>query len=271
MCGTLISFTLMAISGRELASEFNTFQILFWRSASGVIIVMSLVLLNKERNLKTQFVGRHFFRNLCHFASQYGWFYAIGFVPLAKVFAIEFTTPVWLALMAAIFLNERITLKRWMAIGLGFAGVLIVTRPCFSESSYGEISVLGSAIGYAAVYAITKSVADKDSPLTILFYMVVIQTPISFVFAIEYWSWPASGTSWFWVTMVGASALSGHYCMTRAFQLADASAVVPIDFLRLPIIAIVGYLAYSEIIEIWVAVGAILIIIANYINIRESS
>ncbi|MBR71777.1 MAG: EamA family transporter [Rhodospirillaceae bacterium] len=271
MFGTVGSFTLMAIAGRELASHFDTFQILFWRSASGAIIVISIISIYRWRNIQTQFLARHFLRNICHFASQYGWFYAIGFIPLAKVFAIEFTTPVWLALIAGIFLNEKVTLKRWLAIGLGFMGVLVVTRPGIGETNYGDIAVLGAAVGYAIVYAITKSVADKDKPLTILFYMVLIQTPISLIFAFENWVWPSDSISWFWVAMVGASALSGHYCMTRSFQLADASAVVPIDFIRLPIIAIIGYLAYSETIEIWVAVGAILIIIANYINIRESS
>tara|TARA_Y100001970_G_scaffold267935_1_gene358601 strand:+ start:63860 stop:64654 length:795 start_codon:yes stop_codon:yes gene_type:complete len=260
----------MAISGRELANDFDTFQILFWRSASGVAIVILIISFRGTKELKTNYLGKHVARNLIHFVSQYGWFYAIGIIPLAKVFAIEFTTPVWLALIAMLFLKERISKIRWLAIGLGFIGVLIITRPGLETSGYGEIAVLGSAIGYAVVYAITKSISDKDSPLSILFYMVIIQTPIALALSIENWSWPSSEISWIWVILVGASALSGHYCMTRAFQLADASRVVPIDFLRLPIIAIIGYLAYSEIIEIWVIIGALLIIGGNYLNVRLS-
>ena len=271
MGGFLISFTLMAVAGRELAYEFNIFQILFWRSASGAIIVIIILYFQGKDQLKTKFLWRHLARNVFHFAAQYGWFYAIAVAPLARVFAIEFTTAIWLALIAAIFLNERITRKRWISIGLGFGGILIITRPGLDGSSYGDLAVLGAAVGYAAVYAITKSVANKDSAIAILFYMVMIQTPISFALSVGDWSWPNSEIQWLWITLVGASALSGHYCMTRAFRLADASSVVPIDFLRLPLIAIIGYLIYSEMIELWVLVGAVIIIIGNYINIRETT
>ena len=176
-----------------------------------------------------------------------------------------------LTLMAALFLGERITRLRWLAVALGFAGVLVITRPGIASVHIGDLSVLAAAVGYAAVYAITKSVADKDAPLTILFYMVVVQTPIAFMCSLRDWAWPATGLSWVWVFLVGASALTGHFCMTRAFRLADASVVVPIDFLRLPLIAVVGYLAYSETIELWVAAGAVLILLGNYLNIRQAA
>ena len=271
MGGTLVSFAAMAIAGRELSQEFGTFQVLFWRSASGAVIVLVLIAIHGRQYTRTRFFGRHLARNLFHFGAQYGWFYAIALIPLAKVFAIEFTTPVWLTLMAAMFLGERITKLRWIAVILGFAGVLVITRPGIAAVHHGDLAVLAAAVGYAAVYAITKSVADKDEPLTILFYMVLIQTPIASAFSISDWNWPTTGLSWVWVFLVGASALTGHFCMTRAFRLADASVVVPIDFLRLPLIAVVGYLAYAEAIELWVAAGAALILLGNYLNIREAS
>ena len=269
MTGTLLSFAVMAIAGRELSHELNTFQVLFWRSMSGAVIVFGLLCVYGWHLAKTKYISRQVARNLFHFGAQYGWFYAIALIPLAKVFAIEFPAPVWVALLAAMFLGERLTKAKWIAIVLGFAGVLVITRPGFSAIHHGDLAVLGAAVGYAMVYVITKSLAADESPLTILFYMVVIQTPLAFGFSIADWAWP-TGISWMWVVLVGGSALTGHFCMTRAFRLAEASVVVPIDFARLPLIAVVGYFAYQEELELWVVIGAALILFGNFINIRQA-
>jgi len=270
MTGTLLSFAVMAIAGRELSHELNTFQVLFWRSMSGAVIVFALLCVYGWQLAKTKYISRQVARNLFHFGAQYGWFYAIALIPLAKVFAIEFTAPVWVALLAAMFLGERLNKAKWIAIVLGFAGVLVITRPGLSAIHHGDLAVLGAAVGYAMVYVITKSLASDESPLTILFYMVVIQTPLAFGLSIADWAWP-TGISWMWVVLVGGSALTGHYCMTRSFRLAEASVVVPIDFARLPLIAVVGYFAYQEELELWVVIGAALILFGNFINIRQAA
>ena len=129
------------------------------------------------------------------------------------------------------------------------------------------LAVLGAAVAYAVSYIMVKSLTATDSPLTILVYMTLVSMPISFVFSIGDWVWP-SGQNWLWVVIVGLSGMSAHYCMARAFQKADATLVVPLDFMRLPLIAVVGFLVYEEALNPWVLGGAALVFAANFLNIR---
>ena len=218
---------------------------------------------------RTQRPAAQIIRNLFNFAGQYGWFYAIGVISLAEVFALEFTTPIWTALLAFIFLQERLTLPRIIAIALGFAGILLITRPGAQAIHPAGLAVLGAAVAYAASYIMVKSLTATDSPLTILVYMTLVHLPIAFVFSLADWVWP-SGQNWPWIVIVGLTGLGAHYCMARAFQLADASLVVPLDFMRLPLIAAVGFVVYGEALNAWVLGGAALVFAANFLNIRFS-
>ncbi len=267
MGGTVLSFALMGVCGRELSGELNTFQILFWRSLVGGVAILPLLFHQGWGHVRTTRLGAQIIRNLFNFAGQYGWFYAVGVISLAEVFALEFTTPIWTALLAFLFLKESLTVSRLAAIALGFAGILLITRPGVEAIHPAAFAVLGAAVAYAVSYTMVKSLTATDSPLTILFYMTVVHLPIAFVFSLDGWIWPGS-TTWPWIAMVGLSGLSAHYCMARAFQQADAMLVVPLDFLRLPLIAAVGFLFYNEALNPWVLSGAALVLAANFLNIR---
>ena len=267
MVGTVLSFSLMGVCGRELSVELSTFQILFWRSLVGSVAILPLLFYQGWGHARTSHLGRQFARNLFNFAGQYGWFYAVGVISLAEVFALEFTTPLWTALLAFLFLKERLTRKRIAAIALGFTGILLITRPGLETAHPAAFAVLGAAIAYAVSYIITKQLTAIDSPLTILVYMGLVHTPIALAFSIDGWVWP-SVNIWLWIILVGLAGLSAHYCMARALQQADAMLVVPLDFLRLPLIAGVGYLFYHEMLNLWVLGGAALVFIANFLNIR---
>ena len=173
-------------------------------------------------------------RNLFNFAGQYGWFYAIGVISLAEVFALEFTTPIWTALLAFVFLKERLTPARIAAIALGCAGILIITRPAAEAIHPASLAVLGAAVAYAFSYIMVKSLTATDSPLTILVYMTLVHLPIALVFSLSDWVWP-SGENRLWIAIVGLTGLSAHYCLARALHIADATLVVPLDFMRLPL------------------------------------
>ena len=203
----------------------------------------------------------------CSISGQYGWFYAVGVISLAEVFALEFTTPIWTALLAFLFLKERLTVPRVAAIVLGFVGILLITRPGVEVIHPAAFAVLGAAIAYAVSYTMVKSLTATESPLTILVYMTVVQLPLSLAFSVDGWIWPSS-TMWPWIVAVGLSGLCAHYCMARAFQQADAMLVVPLDFLRLPLIAAVGFFYYGEALNPWVLGGAVLVFAANFLNIR---
>ncbi|MCP5085261.1 MAG: DMT family transporter [Rhodobacteraceae bacterium] len=267
MSGTLVSFMAMAIGGRELSAQLSTFQILFFRSIIGLLIVGFLLWRGNWRQILTKHFRIHFLRNISHFGGQFGWFYGIAFIPLAVVFALEFTVPVWTAVLATILLREQITGARVAAIILGVAGVFLILRPGLAVISPASLAVLGSAFCYALSHTLTRKLALVDTPLTILFYMTVIQLPLGFVTSIFDWTTPSSEMLP-WIIVVGAAALSGHYCMARALAIADAIVVVPLDFLRLPLIAAVGFLFYGESLDWFVLAGGVVMFTGNFLNIR---
>ena len=180
--------------------------------------------------------------------------------------AIEFTTPIWTALLAWLLLGEKLTQPRTIALVFGMAGLLLILRPGMTVIQPAALAVLAGAIGYALSYIQTKSLTRTDSALCILFYMTLIQLPFGMIPSLIDWKTPAL-SSMPWIVLVGVTAMSAHYCMARAFQLADATVVVPMDFLRLPLIALVGYLFYQEHIDLFVLAGAALMLCGNLVNI----
>lgn len=269
MTGALASFMAMAIGGRELAAELTTFQILFFRSIVGLAAVALLLQRSGWTQVRTRVFGTHLVRNLAHFAGQYGWFYGLALIPLTEVFAIEFTMPIWTAVLATLILGERMNRLRIAAVATGFVGVLVVLRPGLAAVSPAALAVLASAAAYALSHVFTKRMSTTETPLAILFYMTVIQLPLGLVPALPDWVWP-SAALWPWVVVVALTGLSAHYCLARAFRLADATVVVPMDFLRLPLIAFFGLVLYGEALQPWVVLGAGIILLAAWLNLRSA-
>lgn len=267
MAGALFSFMAMAIAGRELAGELSVFEVLFFRSLIGLAVVSVLLSRAGWHQAVTRRFGRHFVRNTVHFAAQYGWFYALGFLPLATVVAIEFTTPIWTLFLAVLLLGEKLSPSRLVAVMFGIAGVLVILRPGLIPIGVPALAVLGSAIGYALTYTITKELLSTDRPLTVLFYMTLVQLPLGLLPALGDWVTP-SAAHWPWLVAVGLTALTAHYCMSRALALADAMVVAPLDFLRLPLIALVGFLFYGEALDVFVLGGAALMFAGSLVNLR---
>jgi drug/metabolite transporter (DMT)-like permease len=267
MSGALVSFMAMAIAGRELSTELTTFQILFFRSAVGVVAILALLQRTGWAQVKTGVFATHVIRNVTHFGGQYGWFYGIALIPLAEVFAIEFTVPIWTAILATMILRERVSRLRVLAIAICFAGILVILRPGIAIVSPGALAVLGGAVAYAISHVFTKRLSATETPLCILFYMTLIQLPLGLVPALPHWVWP-SARLLPWIAVVALTALSAHYCLTRAFRLADASVVIPMDFLRLPLISVVGFLFYGEPLQTWVFVGAAIVFVGTWLNLN---
>ncbi len=271
MVAALASLSAMAISGRELSSELTIFQILFFRSLAGLVIILIILQKTGWWQVKTNRPAIQFIRNILHYGGQYGWFYGIALLPLSKVFAIEFTTPIWIMLIAMIMLGEKIDRYKIIAVILGFIGILIILRPGIIPMSIASFAVLLCAFCYAMAHSLTKLLTNsKDSPVTIIFYMTVIQLPIGFIAIIGDWVWP-SLLAWPWVIILAITALSAHFSIARAFMLADATTVMPIDFLRLPLIILLGFLFYNEIIDILTVVGAAIVFIGSYMTIYSTT
>jgi drug/metabolite transporter (DMT)-like permease len=270
MSGTLVSFMAMAVGGRQLAGHMTTFQILFFRSLIGLVIIAFMLWRSNWKQIFTKLFKVHALRNIAHFGGQFGWFYGIAFIPLAEVFALEFTVPIWTAVLATALLGEQITRARVSAIALGLAGVILILRPGLAVISPASLAVLGGAFCYALSHTLTRKLAQVDTPLAILFYMTLIQLPLGLVTSIFDWATPSIAMLP-WIILVGVAALSGHYCMARALAIADAIVVVPLDFLRLPLIAGVGALIYHEPLDGLVLAGGGIMFAGNLINIRAEN
>jgi len=278
MSGALASFCILAIGARELSGELSIAQSLAIRSAIGLVILSSVYLVRSRYFQKTptkkssnqqkiNLFKLHIFRNTSHFLAQYGWFFGIGLLPLAEVFALEFTVPIWTMLIASVFLGERVTKHKLLAIFLGTLGVIVIVKPGFALINYASIVVLGSAVCFAISHTTTKKLAATESPISILLYMCIIQLPIGLLLSISAWVWP-QGQQWLWLVVIGLSALSAHYSLAKAMQYAEITTIITLDFFRLPLIALVGVVFYSESFEIPLLVGGGLMLIGNLIGVQ---
>ncbi|MEK9673076.1 MAG: DMT family transporter [Rhodospirillaceae bacterium] len=266
MTGTLSSLALMAIAGRELAGELSTLQILFFRSIVGLAVISLVIWRAGAHHFKTRQPWLQVLRNGAHYVGQFGWFYGLAFLPLAQVFALEFTMPVWAALMAPLLLGEKLTPARIASVLIGFCGILVILRPSMAPIGTPALAVLMAAVGYAVAYTLTKKLIRTDTPLSIVFYMTVVQLPLGGIPTLFDWVMP-SAHAWPWVVVVSITALTAHFCLARAFSFADAIVVVPMEFLRLPLIAVAGFLFYGEPFEVWVLAGAAVIFVGNFLGL----
>ena len=269
MIGAILSFSSMAVAGRAVSFELDTFEIMMYRSFVGVLIVITVASIAGTLHQVTRDrLGLHLFRNMAHFAGQNLWFYAITVVPLAQVFALEFTSPIWVLVLSPLILGERLTPMRALAALLGFIGILIVARPGVGTFSFGLVAAALSAIGFAFSIMLTKRLTRTATITCILFYLTTMQAAFGILFAgADLDIALPSAQSLPWLILIGCAGLLAHFCLTTALSIAPATVVVPIDFVRLPAIAVVGMLFYNEPLDILVLLGAVLIFGGNYLNI----
>jgi len=231
MLGMVGSLSLLAVAARELAPRHDPMELQVMRHAIGLAILLPIVAARRFRDVRSGNVRLQIFRNLSHFGATVGWYAAVTLLPLVEVFAIEFTTPVWTALLAVLFLGERLNTGRVAALVLGLAGILIILRPGVTAVGAGEAIMLTAAFGFAIANAATKGLTRTDSVLTILLWMSVIQGAIAIVPGSLSWT-PVSAPEIPWVVIVGITGLGAHLSLTKAMQLADASLVAPASHYR---------------------------------------
>lgn len=271
MSGAILSFTLMAVAGRAAQAELTSFQVMFWRSLGGFFVILAIVLWRGPglAGMRTGVPGLHIARNIFHFAGQNLWFYGIMAIPLAQLVALEFTMPIWVALLAPLFLGERLTARRLGVAALGFVGVLIVAQPGVQPVGAGHLAGMLAAVGFAFNLIFTRLIMRHDRVLTVLFWMTLIQTFLGL--ALSFWGgfvWP-SAAIWPWLLLVALTGLTAHYCLTSALAVAPAATVAPMEFARLPFIALVAVVLYDEVLDPLVFLGAAVIFWANWLNLRK--
>ncbi|AXT34078.1 DMT family transporter [Phaeobacter sp. LSS9] len=273
MIGAIVSFSSMAIAGREAGLSLDTFEIMTYRSAVGlVIVVVVLTATGNWPQVRRDRLGLHLIRNAAHFTGQNLWFFAVTLIPLAQVFALEFTSPLWVLMLSPLLLGEALTKPRVLAAALGFIGILIVARPSPETLNLGVIAAASSAVFFALTIMFTKRLTRHEPISSILLWLTLMQLAMGL--AISGWDGviaiPNAATA-LWLLVIGCAGLTAHFCMTKALSIAPATVVVPIDFARLPTIAVAGMLIYGEALNLWILLGAVVIFCANYINILDAA
>jgi len=270
MAGWLSLMLIVAVAGRETTRELNVFQIMEVRSLLGFCMLYPLVHLSGGlAAMKTARPLAHVGRNLVHYIAQLGWFFALTLIPLGQVVSIEFTMPIWTAILAAAFLGERLTSWKIMATLLGLVGVAVIVRPGTSEVNPGQMIALAAAVGFGISITMIKSLTRTESTVAIIFWMLVIQSAAGVAPALYFWQWP-SAYVWSWVVVIAFSGTFSHFCMARAMLYADATIVVPMDFLRVPLSATAGWLLYAERLDAYTVLGAVLILTGNLLNLKSA-
>jgi drug/metabolite transporter (DMT)-like permease len=264
MTGTLASFVALAVSLRALASGLTVYEMLAIRNLGGILILGPYALLFDRAGIGApRPFWLHGVRNVFHFAGQAAWTMGLTLLPIATVFALEFTTPAWTLVLAVIFLGERLTAGRVGAVVLGFLGVLVILHPGFAAFNPNGLIVLFAAAMFAVQQITTKRLTGTNSVLNIMFWMNMMQLPL-YLAAQALTGRPPLILPYLTPAMAPALAglclagLSAHVCLTNAFRHGDAIVVVPLDFLRVPLIAIVGVLLYAEPFDPLVLLGAAL-------------
>tara|TARA_R100000935_G_C2826491_1_gene162596 strand:- start:149 stop:982 length:834 start_codon:yes stop_codon:yes gene_type:complete len=269
MMGSITSFSAMAVAGRELGGHLDTFEIMMYRSLVGVITVFTLAsFYGTWGQINRRNFGIQIGRNLAHFTGQNLWFYAVTVIPLAQVFALEFTSPLWVIVLSPFILGERLTKVRALAAVLGFVGILCVARPTIAGLNAGVITAASSAIFFALTIMLTKRLTRTQTITCILFYLTVTQLVFGVVMAGYDGEIAVPDTAQMpLLLLIGIAGLLAHFCLTNALSIAPATVVVPIDFVRLPLIAVIGMLVYAEALDIWVFIGGAIIFAGNYLNL----
>ncbi|QCI69267.1 DMT family transporter [Phreatobacter stygius] len=278
MAGSLLSFCAVAISVRELSARLTVFEILALRNIGGLVIlgVMALVAHDPGMRLKPAKPWIHILRNGPHFAGQGLWAYGLTVLPLTTVFAIEFTTPAWVAVFAVIFLGERMNASRLVALILGFLGVLVILRPGMDSFRPEALLVAAAAVCFGIQITTTKFLTGSNSTWTILFWMNLMQLPLNLAADVAigqplFFLTKLDPGLWLPVAGICVCGLTAHYCLTNAFRHGDAIVVIPIDFLRVPLIGLIGWLIYAEQPELAVLIGAAVVVTGVLINIYAES
>lgn len=268
MLASTMFFGLMAVTIRLASSSLPTFEIAFFRNAFGLLALLP-VLLHGGASLRTRQLPRYLLRSTIGIGSMLAGFWAIGHLPLSQAISLSYSTPLFVTIAAVVWLGEQVRSRRWAAVIVGFAGVLVIVQPWSSAFTAGSLIAVLAAVLSAVVAIQIKQLSRVDPADTIVFYTYVFWVPLSLLPALFVWQWP-QGTTWLWLVFTGLFGTGGQLLWTRALRLGEVSALTPISFMQLPLVAAAGYLLFDEKIGHWTLLGAAIIFAANaYIAHRE--
>jgi drug/metabolite transporter (DMT)-like permease len=269
MAAAAACYAILHGSVRYISSDIHPFEISFFRNLFGLFVLMPWFVVHGLQPLRTRRLGLHLLRAGSNVVAMLMFFMALSMTPLALVQALGFTAPLFTTVLAIFILGERVRLRRWTALIAGFIGAVIIVRPGFQPIDTGSLLTLGSAAVWGFTLVIIKVLSRTDSAVTITSYMVLLMSPLSLLPALFYWTWP-DPAGWFWLVVCGVSGTAAQLLMAQSFRVAEATVVLPFDFTKIVWGALIGYLVFGEVVDIWTWIGAAVIFSGvTYITYRE--
>jgi drug/metabolite transporter (DMT)-like permease len=269
MLASTVVFGAMAIMIRLASHDLHTFEVAFFRNFFGLIAALPLLARHGTALLRTPRLGKYLFRCGIGIISMFAGFWAIGHLPLAQAIALSYSSPLFVTIFAALMLGEAVRARRWTAVGLGFLGVVVLLRPGADTFNAFSLIAVGAAVFNGLVSIQIKELSRTEPADRIVFWTTLLWVPMSLVPAAFVWHTP-QGITWLWVVLAGTLGTCGHMLWTRALKLGEVTALTPISFMQLPLVAVAGYLWFGESLDRYTIVGASIIVGSNlYITHRE--
>ncbi len=270
MIAASAAFAAMNGSIRHISADVHPFEIAFFRNFFGLVFMLPWLMRAGLGALKTERLGLYTIRGLLGMAAMMAWFWSLSVMPLAEAVALNFTLPLFGTVLAVLVLGEVVRVRRWSATIVGFIGAMIIMRPGIEEVSLNQVIVLFAALMMAATAIAVKILSRTESPVAIVMYMTIFLTPLSAIPAVFVWQTP-DWNSLIWMAWIGGLANVAHLLITHAFRATEASVVMPFDFARLVFVAIIGFIFFDEVADVWTWVGAAVIAASSvYIAHRET-
>ena len=258
MSAGAVFFSVMINLVRYLTDHFDPLQVVFFRNAFGLLAVMPWLYKTGLTGLRTKRLHLHICRALFGITAMVLWFFTLSLMPLAEATALSFTAPIFTSILAVFFLKELMRRHRLIAVGLGFLGALIIIRPGLAAINPTALLAVVTALVWGSGTILLKYMSRSETTSAIVIYLPLFLTPLSLLPAILVWEWPTAEL-WGMAILFGAVGTAGHFCLTRALTVADATSVVPFDYLRLPFVAVIAYVVFGEVADLWVWLGGGLI------------
>ncbi len=270
MLATTVMFSCMHGTIRHVSAEMHPFEMAFFRNLFGLVLLAPLLFHYGIAPLRTSKLKLHLLRGLFNITSMLCFFYALSIAPLTDVAALTFASPIFATALAVFVFGERVGIRRWTAIMVGFAGVLVVLRPGFEGVALGPLLALVASLIWGVALLFIKVLARTESSLTITAYMMILLTPLSLIPAVFFWQWPTV-EQYLWLVLMAALGTSGHLFLNQALKVAETNVVMPVDFVRLIWVSIIGFYIFDEVPDLftWIG-GAIIFSSALYIAYRET-
>lgn len=263
-------FAGMAAVVRHVSTAIHPFELVFFRSLFQLLLMVPWLWYAGMLSLRTQRLGLHTLRALGSMGGMLCWFLALSLMPIAEMVALSFTSPLFCTVGAALFLREKVSARRWMAVAVGFGGAMIILRPGLETVSLPALLALAGSLFWAAALLPIKALSRTDSAGTIVLYAALLMLPLSAVPAGFVWSTPGP-EAWLWLFGIGLLATCGSFSLVYAFSAIDASAAMPFDFSRLIFAALFGYVFFAEYPDLWTWIGAAIIVAAAFYATHQES